>query len=96
MSTNMSRSKSQAVYSFLPHMWVASRGDGSSITAEISGWNYRRMDDVYQNFIEGEIKRQIRLFGNRGGDISSFGIDDHVHSYTIVLQLIGLLLYLQD
>lgn len=84
MSTNMSRSKSQAVYSFLPHMWVASRGDGSSITAEISGWNYRRMDDVYQNFIEGEIKRQIRLFGNRGGDISSFGIDDHVHSYTIV------------
>ena len=46
MSTNMSRSKSQAVYSFLPHMWVASRGDGSSITAEISGWNYRRMDDV--------------------------------------------------
>ena len=31
MSTNMSRSKSQAVYSFLPHMWVASRGDGSTI-----------------------------------------------------------------
>ena len=84
MSTNMSRSKSQAVYSFLPHMWVASRGDGSSITAEISGWNYRRMDDVYQSFIEGEIKRQIRLFGNRGGDISSFSTDDHVHSYTIV------------
>lgn len=84
MSTNMSRSKSQAVYSFLPHMWVASRGDGSSITAEISGWNYRRMDDVYQSFIEGEIKRQIRLFGNRGGDISSFSTDDHVHSYTVV------------
>lgn len=84
MSSTMSRSKSQAVYSFLPHMWVASRGDGSSVTAEISGWNYRRMDDVYQKFIEGEIKRQIRLFGNRGGDISSFDITDHVHSYTIV------------
>ena len=80
MSTTMSRSKSQAVYSFLPHMWVASRGDGPSVT----GWNYRRMDDVYQTFIEGEIKRQIRLFGNRGGDISSFSVDDHIHSYTIV------------
>lgn len=84
MSTNMSRSKSQAVYSFLPNMWVASRGDGTSITAEIKGWNYRRMDNVYQNFIEGEIKRQIRLFGNRGGDISSFSTDNQVHSYTIV------------
>ena len=84
MSTKMTRSKSQAVYSFLPHMWVASRGEGSSVTAEINGWNYRKMDDVYQTFIEGEIKRQIRLFGNRGGDISSFNTDDHVHSYTIV------------
>lgn len=84
MSSTMSRSKSQAVYRFLPQMWVASRGDGSSVTAEIKGWNYRKMDDVYQTFIEGEIKRQIRLFGNRGGDISSFDITDHVHSYTIV------------
>ena len=84
MSTVMTRSKSQAVYRFLPHMWVASRGEGSSVTALIRGWNYRRMDDVYQTFIEGEIKRQIRLFGNRGGDISSFNIEDHVHSYTIV------------
>lgn len=84
MSSTMSRSKSQAVYRFLPNMWVASRGDGSSITAKISGWNYRKMDDVYQTFIEGEIKRQIRLFGNRGGDVSSFDTTDHVHSYTIV------------
>lgn len=84
MSMKMTRSKSQAVYSFLPNMWVASRGDGSSVTAEIKGWNYRRMDDIYQSFIEGEIKRQVRLFGNRGGDISSFNIDENVHSYTIV------------
>lgn len=84
MSSTMSRSKSQAVYRFLPNMWVASRGDGSSVTAKISGWNYRKMDDVYQTFIEGEIKRQIRLFGNRGGDVSSFDTTDHVHSYTIV------------
>ena len=84
MSMKMNRSKSQAVYSFLPHMWVASRGDGASVTAEIKGWNYRKMDDVYQKFIEGEIKRQIRMFGNRGGDISSFSTEDHVHSYTIV------------
>lgn len=56
MSTEMSRSKSQAVYSFLPHMWVASRGDAQSVTAEIIGWNYLKMDNIYQNFIEGEIK----------------------------------------
>ena len=84
MSTEMSRSKSQAVYSFLPHMWVASRGDAQSVTAEIIGWNYLKMDNIYQNFIEGEIKRQIRLFGNRGGDISSFDINDGEHSFTIV------------
>ena len=84
MSTEMSRSKSQAVYSFLPHMWVASRGDAQSVTAEIIGWNYLKMDNIYQNFIEGEIKRQIRLFGNRGGDISSFNINDGEHSFTIV------------
>lgn len=56
MSTEMSRSKSQAVYSFLPHMWVASRGDAQSVTAEIIGWNYLKMDNIYQNFIEGEIR----------------------------------------
>lgn len=76
--------KYYAVYSFLPHMWVASRGDAQSVTAEIIGWNYLKMDNIYQNFIEGEIKRQIRLFGNRGGDISSFNINDGEHSFTIV------------
>ena len=84
MSMNMRRSKSQAVYKFLPGMWVASRGDGFSVTAEVRGWNYRRMDDVYQHFVEGEIKRQIRLFGARGGDVSSFVIDGGTNCFTIV------------
>lgn len=65
-------------------MWVASRGEGQSVTAEVIGWNYTKMDNVYQNFIEGEIKRQIQLFGNRGGDISSFNINEGEHSFTIV------------
>ena len=45
-------------------MWVASRGDAQSVTAEIIGWNYLKMDNIYQNFIEGEIKRRISQAGS--------------------------------
>lgn len=72
----MKRSKSQAVYKFLPGMWVSEKNDsGRSITAEIKNWNNKRMENIYHCFIEGEIKRQISLFGNRGGDINSFNLD---------------------
>lgn len=72
----MKRSKSQAVYKFLPGMWVSEKNDsGRSITAEIKNWNNKRMENIYHSFIEGEIKRQISLFGNRGGDINSFNLD---------------------
>ena len=72
----MRRGKSQAVYKFLPGMWVSEKNDtGRTITAQINNWNYRKMENIYHNFIEGEIKRQIALFGKRGGDINSFNLD---------------------
>ena len=72
----MKRSKSQAVYKFLPGMWVSEKNDsGRSITAEIKNWNNKRMEGIYHSFIEGEIKRQIALFGKRSGDINSFNIE---------------------
>ena len=72
----MKRSKSQAVYKFLPGMWVSEKNDsGRSITAEIKNWNNKKMENIYHSFIEGEIKRQIGLFGKRGGDINSFNLD---------------------
>ena len=42
------------------------------------------MSDIYEDFIEGEIKRQIKLFGDRGGDISAFDISPDTHSFAIV------------
>lgn len=72
----MKRSKSQAVYKFLPGMWVSEKNDfGRSITAEIKNWNNKKMENIYHSFIEGEIKRQICLFGKRGGDINAFNLD---------------------
>lgn len=82
----MRRSKNQAVYQYLPEMWVAAERSGSNVsfTAKITNWNYMRMTGIYETFIEGEIKRQIRLFGNREGDISSFNITNNGHSFHIV------------
>lgn len=57
-------------------MWVSERDDsGRPITAEIKNWNNKRMEGIYHSFIEGEIKRQIDLFGKRGGDINSFNLE---------------------
>lgn len=42
------------------------------------------MSDIYEDFIEGEIKRQIKLFGDRGGDISAFDLSPDTHSFSIV------------
>ena len=57
-------------------MWISDKDDsGRPIAAEIKNWNNKRMENIYQNFIEGEIKRQIRLFEKRGGDINAFNFD---------------------
>lgn len=81
----MKRSKTQAVYRFLPEMWISEKGDSErAVSAKIKNWNYIKMADIYEDFIEGEVKRQIKLFGDRGGDISAFDISPDTHSFAIV------------
>ena len=71
----MERSKNQALYKFLPGMWVSEGSEsGTALTSKIVSWNYRKMEGVYQSYIEGEIKRQISLFVSKGGDGSSFDL----------------------
>lgn len=81
----MKRSKTQAVYRFLPEMWISEKDDSErAVSAKIKNWNYINMSDIYEDFIEGEIKRQIKLFGDRGGDISAFDLSPDTHSFSIV------------
>lgn len=81
----MKRSKTQAVYRFLPEMWISEKGDSErAVSAKIKNWNYIKMADIYEDFIEGEVKRQIKLFGDRGGDISAFDLSPDTHSFAIV------------
>lgn len=81
----MKRSKTQAVYRFLPDMWISEKGDSErALSARIKNWNYIKMSDIYEDFIDEEIKRQIKLFGDRGGDISAFDITPGIHSFSVV------------
>ena len=84
--SSMERSKNQAVYRFLPDVWISEKDEesGHAVTARIKNWNYVKMDGIYDSFIQSEIKRQIRLFANRGGDISSFDITPEANSLLIV------------
>ena len=57
----MKRSKTQAVYRFLPEMWISEIDDSErAVSAKIKNWNYIKMSDIYEDFIEGEIKRQVK------------------------------------
>ena len=82
----MKRSKNQAVYKYLPDIWISEREDGSgrAVSARIRNWNYVKMSGIYESFIQNEIKRQIKLFGDRNGDISSFDISPESNSFLIV------------
>lgn len=82
----MERGKNQAVYRFLPEMWISDKDEntGLAVSARIKNWNYIKMPDIYENFIQNEIKRQIKLFGDRGGDINSFDITPGTSSFLIV------------
>ena len=81
----MKRGKSQAVYKYLPGMWVSEKNDANrNITAQITGWNHRLMENIYPSYIENEIVRQIRLFASRGGDISSFSLSENNDNFVIV------------
>ena len=56
-------------------MWVSDGSEsGMALTSKITGWNYRNMEGIYQNYIEGEIKRQLKLFENKGGDIKAYDL----------------------
>mgnify|MGYP004554829737 CR=1 FL=1 len=66
-------------------MWISEKGDSErALSARIKNWNYIKMSDIYEDFIEEEIKRQIKLFGDRGGDISAFDITPGIHSFSVV------------
>ena len=81
----MERSKNQAVYRYLPGMWVSDNQDsGRPITAYIDNWNWRDMEGIYERFIVGEIKRQIRMFEERGGDVTSYDLSPNIGSLRIV------------
>lgn len=79
----MERSKNQAVYKYLPGMWISDNKE-NKITAKIDNWNWRDMEGIYERFIVGEIKRQILLFEDRGGDITSYDVSPNARSLRIV------------
>lgn len=74
----MKRSKSQAIYKFLPEMWISDNSDerlcGRTATAKITVWNTDPMKGIHESYIESEIRRMLRLFAAKGGDISSFSM----------------------
>ena len=82
----MERSKNQAVYKFLPDVWISEKDEDSGrvISARIKNWNYILMPGLYKNFIQNEIKRQIKMFGDKNGDISSFDITPNSDTFEIV------------
>ncbi len=71
----MKRSKNQALYRYLPGMWVSDGSEsGIALSSKVLSWNYRNMEGIYQNYIEGEIKRQLKLFEKKGGDINLYDL----------------------
>ena len=81
----MKRSKSQAVYKILPGMWISDKDShGNNVTAQVTSWNYKPMEGIYANFIESEIKRQVRLFYMHGGDIGDYNLDDEKGGFSVV------------
>lgn len=70
------RGKLQAIYNYLPGMWVSLQTkDGQPIVVRITAWNHRPMPGIYSSFIENEIRHRIRSFADQGGDSSSFPLD---------------------
>lgn len=81
----MKRGKTQAIYKFLPDMWVAYKDESNiTSTAKIKNWNYIKIDNLYNKFVEQEIKRQILMFASKGGDIRAFSIDGPNDAFAIV------------
>lgn len=82
----MRRGKNQAIYKYLPKMWISDKdtNNNRSVTAEVNSWNYQKMENIYDRFIENEIRRQIYLFSLRGGDTSQFDQSDGENKFAIV------------
>ena len=70
------RGKLQAIYNYLPNMWVSVKTDkGHPAVALIKRWLYTPMKNIYPSFIENEIRHRLSVFAEHGGDISSFQTD---------------------
>lgn len=77
MDKEITRGKNQIVYKYLPGMWVSLKDStGRTSTAKILNWNCVKMNNIYDRFVSNEISRQIQLFANRNGDVTTFGADD--------------------
>lgn len=69
----MNRGKHQAIYKFLPNMWVSISEPGrKTVTGKVLSWNCNQMEGVYDDFINLEIRKQLAAFERRGGIIASF------------------------
>lgn len=74
----MKRSRSQAIYKFLPNAWVDYKDKDDQRTKDraysifIDNWNTEPMRGIYTSRIRDEISRQIEAFESKGGDVRSF------------------------
>ena len=57
-------------------MWVSLQNEKRQpIVAKIVAWVHFPIKNIYESFIEQEIRHRISLFGERGGDISAFPLE---------------------
>lgn len=77
----MKRSKTQAVYRFLPEMWISEKGDSErAVSARIKNWNYIKMDgsacliipEISCNHFNAELGRKY-LYSIDGAGTPSIG-----------------------
>ena len=85
----MRRSKHQAIYKYLPEVWVSYKDnddklDGNSVTIKIEQWNYRNISGIFIDMMESQIMRNLNLFRNRGGNINSFALISDAKNFEYV------------
>ena len=82
----MKRSKSSVVFQYLPHNWV-SYSDNTSLGAysmEVKFWKYKELQGIYKKRLSQQIKKQLVIFRNSGGDTSEFGNLEDMNSFKFV------------
>jgi hypothetical protein len=76
------RNKSQTLYRYLPQNWVSYKDKNDdrlgdfSYTMKVVNWNTKPIQHIYTAKVKQEIIRMIKLFGSKGGDITSFNLND--------------------